>query len=943
MSTAASIDTAIAFDPGRCVVADLEVYPGRWGLGLGWPDGAGSLRTTFVEDCDRLAACLGELAADGRTMVGFNSARYDVPMIRAILAGADPYEESCRIIAGQGLSLAEVDLPTFPCDHIDLFERVRKTSLKAAAANLCRPRLQELPYLHDRPLGDAQWAEVRAYNEVNLGHTRALLEYFAPELAALAALSNEQRQDFRSVSVSRVVEAIFVRAYRDRHGRRPPPLDPPAEVRYRPVAGVRRPSTPAAAAWFDALTLRTIPIPRPVYETSGGRRRPRKIQLSRHVPTSEISIGDLRLRAAAGGLHSVDKPGFFYADDEYRLLSLDVSSFYPHLIRDKGITPRTYGELGSEKYAEILARRLEIKGRIGKTTVPHEREVLTIQSDALKLVVNSFFGKLGSIHSTLFDPQAALTVTLSGQLMLIDLIERLAAAGPGVLSANTDGVFIRVRRDDEAWESVVREWQADTGMPLEREELSRLLILATNAYATLSASGEVKRKGAKLKGKPSPLQSPNNLAIGDAIIAALFSDTPPERTIGECRDLARFCSVTKRSSKVLGMRLVADDADDVEIPEKVVRWYKAREGTRRIVQRYPQGDRTVPQAAGIELAMDLGQGGIPDDLDRSWYIGEARKAIQAVPGYRHRAIERLGDHDLAIAAEGKGLLPVPKWDGKRQPQSADPKAPTLLWDWDRYSTVGCYTGPVVATLVVDVDDALLFRKWVSRGEDPQLVSRWDDLDGCLAVVRGEHNAGQVRTGQAPGKLIFRLQADADHPLAGMNAGRWREKRGIDVFYGQGLPSVLGEYPGDAPYRLEGELTEAPAWLVEGLSPPRRARSSRSNSRAKVAPVELQGLPAELARLDARLGRRTGRLRARRSWRTTARSGSAAARSRTTPGPATPTTCTPASIRRDGRISGAATPPARGSRRSTGSSGRPTSRRSRTSSGISPSSRRSRGR
>jgi hypothetical protein len=855
MSTAAFIDTAIAFDPARCAVFDLEVYPGRWCLGLGRPDGAGSFQTSFVEDRDRLEACLNELAADGQTLVGFNSVRYDVPIIRAILAGADPHEQSCHIIAGQRLSLAEDELPRFPCDHIDLFERVRGTSLKAAAANLCRPRLQELPYPPDQPLSDAQWAEVKAYNVNDLGQTWALLEHFTPELAALVALSNEQQQDFRSTSVSRVVEEIFVQAFRDRHGRRPPTLDLPTEVHYRPVAGVRRPSTPAAAAWYDALTLRPIRIPRPTYEIKWGRRQPTKIRLAEHVPTAKICIGDLTLNAAAGGLHSDDKPGLYYARDEYRLLSLDVASFYPHLIRDKGITPRAYGELCSQKYAEILARRLAIKQRIRDTTDPEERKVLAIQSDALKLVVNSFFGKLGSIHSTLFDPQAALRVTLSGQLMLIDLIERLSDAGARVLSANTDGVFIQVPTEEDGWEAVVQEWQAETGMPLEREELSRLLILKTNNYATLSASGEVKRKGATLKDKPSPTQAPNNFVVGDAVTGALFFDIPPERTIGECQDLARFCSVTKRSSKVLGMRLVAADADEVELPEKVVRWYKAREGTKRLVQRYEQGDRAAPQATAIELAMDLGHGGIPTNLDRSWYVREARKVIQSVPGYRHRAIELLGDHDLALTVREKGLLPVPKWDGKRQLPGSDAKAPTLQWDWSRFRTVGCYTGPGVGTLVVDIDEPELFRKWVSRGEDPLLVARWDDLAGCLAVVRGEKTAEQVRSGRAPGKLIFHFQADADHPLAEMTLGRWRQERGIDVFYGQGLPSVLGEYPSDAPYRLEGELTEAPDWLIRDLSPARRASSRRRKSGPRIAPTELQGLPAELARLESRLGRK----------------------------------------------------------------------------------------
>ena len=56
-------------------------------------------------------------------------------------------------------------------------------------------------------------------------------------------------------------------------------------------------------------------------------------------------------------------------------------------------------------------------------------------------------------------------MTLSGQLLLIDLLERLVGAGTGVLSVNTDGLFFRVRRTGDAWRSP--DWQTDSGMTLE--------------------------------------------------------------------------------------------------------------------------------------------------------------------------------------------------------------------------------------------------------------------------------------------------------------------------------------------------------------------------------------------------------------------------------------------------------------------------------------------
>src|SRR5262249_57202674 len=91
-------------------------------------------------------------------------------------------------------------------------------SLKTVAANLGRPVLQELPYPPGTILSDAEWAEVKAYNQVDLSHTWTLLERFAPELQALAALSGDIGRDLRSTPTPQVVESIFGDAYRREHG-----------------------------------------------------------------------------------------------------------------------------------------------------------------------------------------------------------------------------------------------------------------------------------------------------------------------------------------------------------------------------------------------------------------------------------------------------------------------------------------------------------------------------------------------------------------------------------------------------------------------------------------------------------------------------------------------------------------------------------------------------
>src|SRR5262249_49330794 len=160
------------------------------------PDRCGKITTLVVDgNSTQLTTVLSHLANHGRILVGYNSERFDVPVIRGILHGVAPYGLAQTIIREGRVPRWLTGLPGLSCDHIDLAARLRRggsfPSLKSVAANLGRPILQELPYSPDVPLTDEQWEKVKQYNEVDLRHTWAVLERFSPELQALTSLSQE--------------------------------------------------------------------------------------------------------------------------------------------------------------------------------------------------------------------------------------------------------------------------------------------------------------------------------------------------------------------------------------------------------------------------------------------------------------------------------------------------------------------------------------------------------------------------------------------------------------------------------------------------------------------------------------------------------------------------------------------------------------------------------
>ena len=96
---------------------------------------------------------------------------------------------------------------------------------------------------------------------------------------------------------------------------------------------------------------------------------------------------------------------------------------YPSIILNLGLYPKHLGTAFLEVYRSLVERRLAAK-----------KEKRTVEANTLKIVINGSFGKLGSKWSTLYSPDLMLQVTLTGQLSLLMLIERLTLAGVPVRS-----------------------------------------------------------------------------------------------------------------------------------------------------------------------------------------------------------------------------------------------------------------------------------------------------------------------------------------------------------------------------------------------------------------------------------------------------------------------------------------------------------------------------
>lgn len=176
-----------------------------------------------------------------------------------------------------------------------------------------------------------------------------------------------------------------------------------------------------------------------------------------------------------GGLHGVYQGRKVFHDVKL----LDVGSMYPSMI----VLMEALGN-ATEKYDGIRQERLKIK---------HKDK---LQSDALKLILNSVYGNLKNQYSILFNPLASTTVCVYGQIALFDLCRELFEAGYTLVNANTDGIafceeYPYIARD---YNDIWHDWEEKWGMYLELDEFDKWIQKDVNNYIA-TKDGKIKVKG----------------------------------------------------------------------------------------------------------------------------------------------------------------------------------------------------------------------------------------------------------------------------------------------------------------------------------------------------------------------------------------------------------------------------------------------------------------
>ncbi|WP_312284781.1 DNA polymerase II [Yokenella regensburgei] len=203
------------------------------------------------------------------------------------------------------------------------------------------------------------------------------------------------------------------------------------------------------------------------------------------------NLGEVPPQASPGGYVMDSQPGLYDS-----VLVLDYKSLYPSIIRTFLIDPvglvegmaqpeaehSTPGFLGAwfsrenhclpEIVSQIWHGRDEAKA--------HKNKPL---SQALKIIMNAFYGVLGTSACRFFDPRLASSITMRGHAIMRQTKALIEAQGYDVIYGDTDSTFVWLKRAHSEEEAAqigaqlvqhVNAWWAET---LQAENLSSALEL----------------------------------------------------------------------------------------------------------------------------------------------------------------------------------------------------------------------------------------------------------------------------------------------------------------------------------------------------------------------------------------------------------------------------------------------------------------------------------
>ena len=351
----------------------------------------------------------------------------------------------------------------------------------------------------------------------------------------------------------------------------------------------------------------------------------------------KINIAGVEHTIAIGGLHGA-RTKYHY---EGEIWDVDVGSYYPNMMINFNLCSRAMKN--PENFPKIVAKRLAIKKKVNTYLAEGRGDELTAVEKAmpygLKLVVNTVSGAMKAKFSKLYDERNNNWMCITGQLLLIDLIEKLEPYMT-LIQSNTDGIFI-IPHNKEACDREIKRWEDKTGLILEKTIGKKIFQKDVNNYVFEREDGGVTPRGSyvaqRYNDENGLFKCRRNLEILDVGIVdyLLYNKDPHETIYGTDWLLWKFQMVKKIGGMYKACAYEVD-GEIIPTPNRCNRVFAAKNKEKYgKVKKMKNGKDTWDNVESLPEHCWINNNDIRgvhvsdvlDDLDLEWYENEIKRKI----------------------------------------------------------------------------------------------------------------------------------------------------------------------------------------------------------------------------------------------------------------------------------------------------------------------------
>lgn len=425
-----------------------------------------------------------------KIFAGYNSLHYDNPIINYIIDYYDVLKEKTYLrICDSIFNLSRTITTSQADDNIEawkkwkyqvwydsfdiltmLYSQKLRVGLKEMQVTMQYPNVLEFNGDFNKFLEEDRIEEMIEYNVNDVNSTEELLNRCSEDIELRIAIEDEYKVRVLSKDGVNIGMKILTQKYLEKTG-----------LTWWDIKDLR---SPADVIDLNKVILPYIEYKDPILRNVLSDMKKQIVSPGRKGYENKFVFRGLKYSVGVGGIHSENKPEIIIPREDEMLIDIDVASLYPSMIIEYKFYPKHLGPEFLEVYNQVKDERIEAKHNGVKT-----------KDKTLKLALNGLSGNLQNEHNFCYSPEAVMKIRVNGQLLLLMLAERLSDIGCRIVQANTDGLFVLLKKNlYERLQSVCKEWEQQTKLTLEEDRFEAMYQYAINDYIAVKEGYQTMKK-----------------------------------------------------------------------------------------------------------------------------------------------------------------------------------------------------------------------------------------------------------------------------------------------------------------------------------------------------------------------------------------------------------------------------------------------------------------